>query len=163
VPDSSAGRDPFDRLAEEFVARLRRGERPSLDDYAARHPELAEQVRELFPALIEMEQLKDATVVRDPEVGPALVGEDPTRVGEFRVLRRIGKGGMGVVYEAVQESLGRHVALKLLPAEAVAEPRPRTELVWDGKYDANGKRVAPLKVALPFQAVETVNHPTTRR
>lgn len=31
------------------------------------------------------------------------------------------------------------------------------ELIWDGKYDANGKRVAPLRVALPFQTVETVN------
>jgi len=39
----------------------------------------------------------------------------------------------------------------------------RTELVWDGKYDANGKRVAPLKVALPFQAVETVNEPAGER
>src|SRR5260370_15426541 len=33
----------------------------------------------------------------------------------------------------------------------------RTELIWDGKYDANGKRVAPVRVALPFQTVETVN------
>jgi adenine-specific DNA-methyltransferase len=33
----------------------------------------------------------------------------------------------------------------------------RTELIWDGKYDANDKRVAPLRVALPFQTVETVN------
>ena len=39
----------------------------------------------------------------------------------------------------------------------------RTELVWDGKYDANGKRVATLKVALPFQAVETVNEPAGER
>ncbi len=33
----------------------------------------------------------------------------------------------------------------------------RAELVWDGKYDAAGRRVAPLRVALPFQTVETVN------
>jgi adenine-specific DNA-methyltransferase len=33
----------------------------------------------------------------------------------------------------------------------------KTELIWDGKYDANGKRVAPLRVALPFQTVETIN------
>src|ERR1700680_2124531 len=33
----------------------------------------------------------------------------------------------------------------------------KTELIWDGKYDATGKRVAPLRVALPFQTVETVN------
>jgi hypothetical protein len=33
----------------------------------------------------------------------------------------------------------------------------RSELVWEGKYDANGKRVAPLRVTLPFQTVEAVN------
>src|SRR5262245_18075601 len=38
-----------------------------------------------------------------------------------------------------------------------------TELVWDGKYDANGNRAAPLKVALPFQTVETVNEPAGER
>jgi adenine-specific DNA-methyltransferase len=39
-----------------------------------------------------------------------------------------------------------------------APPRPRrAELVWEGKYDAAGRRVAPLRVALPFQTVETVN------
>jgi adenine-specific DNA-methyltransferase len=42
--------------------------------------------------------------------------------------------------------------------DGVYQPMPiKTELVWDGKYDANGKRVAPLRVALPFQTVETVN------
>jgi hypothetical protein len=41
----------------------------------------------------------------------------------------------------------------------------KTELIWDGKYDAIGKRVAPLRVALPFQTVETVNerHRTARK
>ena len=39
-----------------------------------------------------------------------------------------------------------------------AQVRPaRAELIWEGKYDADGKRVAPLRVALPFQTVETVN------
>jgi len=39
----------------------------------------------------------------------------------------------------------------------------RTELVWDGKYDADGKRVAPLRVALPFQTIETVNESVQER
>jgi hypothetical protein len=41
---------------------------------------------------------------------------------------------------------------------ANAQARPaRAELIWDGKYDDAGRRVAPLRVSLPFQAVETVN------
>jgi hypothetical protein len=38
-----------------------------------------------------------------------------------------------------------------------------TELIWDGKYDAHGKRVAPLRVSLPFQTVETVNESAQQR
>ena len=61
MPDSSADRNPLDRLAEEFVARFRDGERPSLTEYVERHPDLAEDIREVFPALVEMEQLKPVT------------------------------------------------------------------------------------------------------
>src|SRR5438309_11388225 len=39
----------------------------------------------------------------------------------------------------------------------------KTELIWEGKYDAEGKRVAPLRVALPFQTVETVNESAQER
>ena len=38
-----------------------------------------------------------------------------------------------------------------------------TELIWDGKYDKHGRRVAPLRVALPFQTVETVNESAQER
>ncbi|MGL4424125.1 MAG: protein kinase domain-containing protein, partial [Gemmataceae bacterium] len=122
MSDSSEDRDPLDRLAEEFVARYRAGERPSLKEYEAKLPERAEEVRDLFPALIEMEQLKPIT--RDEaETTPTINSADPERVGDFRILRRIGVGGMGVVYEALQESLGRHVALKMLPADQIHDPK----------------------------------------
>jgi WD40 repeat protein/serine/threonine protein kinase/tetratricopeptide (TPR) repeat protein len=120
---SSAERDPLERLAEEFVNRFRAGKRPSLDEYCQRHPELAEQIRDLFPALVEMEQLRPATGEHTGDFVPSVEPSAPVRVGEFRILRRVGSGGMGVVYEAVQESLGRHVALKLLPAESLIDPK----------------------------------------
>jgi WD40 repeat protein/serine/threonine protein kinase len=123
MPDSSADRNPLDRLAEEFVARFRGGERPSLTEYVERHPDLADEIREVFPALVEMEQLKPVTADQTWKNAPIPEPTDPSRVGEFRILRRVGYGGMGVVYEAIQESLGRHVALKLLPAEALADPK----------------------------------------
>ena len=50
-------RETVEQLAEEFVERYRRGERPSLSEYAARYPEHAEEIRKLFPALVVMEQI----------------------------------------------------------------------------------------------------------
>ncbi|MFO0849863.1 MAG: protein kinase [Gemmataceae bacterium] len=123
MTDPSEDRDPLDALAEEFAARLRAGERPSISEYAARLPGRADAVRNLFPALVELEQLKPDTADRTGEYAPPAGPTDPVRVGEFRILRRVGVGGMGVVYEAVQESLGRHVALKLLPPDAAADPK----------------------------------------
>jgi WD40 repeat protein/serine/threonine protein kinase len=117
---SSSEWDRVDELAEEFMARCRRGERPAVSEYADKHPELAEQIRDLFPALLMMEDL--GSVAGEPK-GPcrpkgANDGPEPRQLGEYRILRQVGRGGMGVVYEAVQETLGRHVALKVLPLHA---------------------------------------------
>jgi hypothetical protein len=56
--DPRSDRDSIDRLAEEIMGRCRRGERPSLEEYFLRYPERAEEIRELFPALVLMEQLR---------------------------------------------------------------------------------------------------------
>jgi hypothetical protein len=118
--DVSSDRNPVEELAEEFIARYRRGERPALSEYTARRPDLSEQIRDLFPALVMMEDVR-------PVEGETAADRDPLpvldQVGDFRIIREIGRGGMGIVYEAEQVSLGRHVALKVLPTSALLDPR----------------------------------------
>jgi WD40 repeat protein len=112
---SDGERNPIDVLAEEFLERRRRGERPSVREFAARHPGLAGEIRELFPVLLDVEDARwDGSEATGPASEPA--GPSPGRLGDFHILREVGRGGMGIVYEAVQLSLGRHVALKVLPA-----------------------------------------------
>ena len=122
---STSGAELFIVLADEFVERYRRGERPSLSEYTLKYPELAEQIEELFTALIAMEQCGNGSDqgARPVAARPGTVGPVPERLGDYRILREIARGGMGIVYEAVQESLGRHVALKVLPQHRLAEPK----------------------------------------
>ena len=59
--DTRAGEDLLAELTDDFLRRHRAGERPSMDEYAEKHPDFAEQIRDLFPAVIELEQPLGAT------------------------------------------------------------------------------------------------------
>ncbi|QJW97731.1 serine/threonine-protein kinase [Frigoriglobus tundricola] len=126
----SDDRDPVDVLAEEFADRLRRGEHPSVSAYAAAHPDHADQLKELLPAVAQMELLKR---FRHPVAAEASL---PDRLGDFRIVRELGRGGMGVVFEAVQESLGRPVALKVLARHAQLDPVRRERFVREAQTAA---------------------------
>jgi WD40 repeat protein/tetratricopeptide (TPR) repeat protein/serine/threonine protein kinase len=135
MSDASSAADLLNNLAQEFVERYRDGERPSLSEYAERHPELAGQIRELFPTLAVMEEF--GSVGAAPTDCGANSKHIPERLGEYRILREVGRGGMGVVYEAVQESLGRHVALKVLPIRGAVPEKQRERFRREAKTAAN--------------------------
>ena len=123
---SSANYDLLDRLADEFAERFRRGERPSLKEYTDRYPELADDIRALFPALVDLEQADEVRRKAAGRIRPGRAAAPApalAQVGDYRVLREIGHGGMGVVYEAEQVSLGRRVALKILPQHVARDPK----------------------------------------
>ncbi|MCI0681758.1 MAG: protein kinase [Gemmataceae bacterium] len=112
-------------LAEEFLARYRKGERPPLREYIDRHPELAAEIKEVFPAMAMMEKIAVAEESLAGSKTPVAKASGVTlkQLGDYRIIREIGHGGMGVVYEAEQVSLGRHVALKVLPDKALLDAK----------------------------------------
>src|ERR1700730_4813015 len=115
-------------LVEEFLERYRQGKRPSLKEYVDRHPELAAEIREVFPAMAMMENI---ALADESLAGPSSAsgkGENLgplQQLGDFRIIRKVGQGGMGAVYEAEQVSLGRHVALKVLAQNALLDTRQK--------------------------------------
>jgi serine/threonine-protein kinase len=99
-------------LVEQFLARLQAGEALDPSEFAAQYPEHAEALRQLLPALQMMAELS-RSAARDRSSLPsseAISAPELGVLGDFRIVREVGRGGMGVVYEAEQLSLHRRVA-----------------------------------------------------
>ncbi|HEY8504103.1 MAG TPA: protein kinase [Gemmataceae bacterium] len=112
------------RAVQEYLEELEAGRRPDRRALADRFPGLAEAIAPYLDAL-------DMVHAAAPLLNESGNGRPPAReeglpsepLGDFRIEREIGRGGMGVVYEAVQLSLGRRVALKVLPFAAALDEK----------------------------------------
>ena len=114
---SDAAENELADLVDEITERMNAGEDVALQDYTAGRPHLAKPLAELWDALA----LIHAPGVAEREPLSPLAAHEP--LGDFQLIREVGRGGMGVVYEAEQLSLGRRVALKVLPLAATLSPQ----------------------------------------
>ncbi|MBY0528557.1 MAG: protein kinase [Gemmataceae bacterium] len=123
--DDDATATLLGQIADDFTARLQRGEQPDVEDFAQRYPEIAGVLREVLPAL---QAIRPA-----PAACPM-----PSILGDYRIVREVGRGGMGIVYEAEQISLKRRVALKVLPLH------PALEAKFLARFQREAKTAAAL-------------------
>ena len=133
-PDTTSdAEDLFAAVVDEFTERLNRGERPTADEYAARYPDLAADLRDVLGMLPVLRPPGGTPPVRPGSTAPVAPRgpHRPPEVDGFAVEREVGRGGMGVVYLARQVRLNRPVALKMVLSgghasaeERASWPRP---------------------------------------
>jgi serine/threonine protein kinase len=102
---------------QEYLAEIESGRRPDVDELLARNPEIAGELRACIEGLAFVNSAAAQMNALTPQNLPP---QQP--LGDFKLIREIGRGGMGTVYEAVQLSLGRRVAVKVLPLAAALDP-----------------------------------------
>jgi serine/threonine protein kinase len=126
---ADAAEDPrVFQAVQEYLAALEGGARPNRSAFLARNPDIASAVAECLDALEfvqsavpRLERPAPMPGIDHPAASPVIDTAQP--LGDFLIRREIGRGGMGIVYEAEQISLGRRVALKVLPFAWTLDPR----------------------------------------
>jgi serine/threonine protein kinase len=126
---SQATEEELVRVMEAYIAEVEAGRPVDPERLLSEHPSIAEPLRACLATLDFVRRaarsLSRSTrgAAGETSAEPVLPFPAATQLGDFRLLREVGRGGMGVVYEAEQVSLGRRVALKVLPFAAVLDPR----------------------------------------
>lgn len=120
LPPDAPREDPEDRkdrLFAHYVDLFNSGAPIDYEEILAEHPDIGRELVDDLRAFLHIEK-------------PAPL---PTTLGDYRILKRIGSGGMGVVYEAWEVSMDRRVALKVLPPAVAADTRLVTRFVREAK------------------------------
>lgn len=131
-------KDRLTDILDRYLSALEAGTPMGREELLAAHPDLAGPLETYLNSLDELHDLAAGfgNSSASGDAPPESPGNDEKRLGDFRLLREIGRGGMGVVYEAQQISLGRRVALKVLPFAAVLDSRQISRFKHEAKAAA---------------------------
>jgi eukaryotic-like serine/threonine-protein kinase len=123
-------------LSREYLSALEDGESPSREDFIGRYPDLREMVIECLDGIDLAFSFQKGARRSDTQPKRILEQQTSEPLGDFQIIREIGRGGMGVVYEAFQMSLARNVALKVLPFASALDDRHRKRFLLEAQAAA---------------------------
>ena len=126
----------LDMLADRFAKELRSGNSPAIEEYQKADPKLADEIAEVLSSVAMIEDLKRQSETNG-ESGDRLGSLEIERLGDYRIVREVGRGGMGIVYEAVHESLRRTVAIKVLPSRLFGDQAALSRFQKEAQAAAN--------------------------
>ncbi len=147
------------QLAEEFTRKVREGDQPDIEEYARRFPELAPRIRELVPTLmlleaagaqgttgeLRQEYSDEKRTLSEIAGAPAFenlgprgkMPEEGKRFGPYQIIRLLGKGGFGQVWESENVETGRRLALKVLSNVDTVTPDVLARFQREGRLAAS--------------------------
>jgi serine/threonine-protein kinase len=169
LPTAAASDPALARLCDEIIERLQAGDAVEMASLAIEHPDHADQIRRLLPALEALVDLGVSSAQHPSGLASTRGRSDaaPRVLGDYRILREIGRGGMGVVYEAEQRSLNRRVALKVLPMAAALDTRQfqRFQLEAQAAACLHHNNIVPVfsvgtEGGVPFYAMQYIESRT---
>lgn len=156
----------LDDLAEEFTRSVRRGEHPSVEEYLQRAPHVADALRLLLETVTFLEatrrELESSEEHEDHQPLPA-------SLGEYRLIRELGRGGMGIVCEAAKPSAQRRVAIKFLSRELRGQSMARKRFLREATLAMTVQHPNVVAIesvgeedGIPYLVMELVEGPTLR-